>query len=282
MLKFSVSLLAGAAMVAAFPPSIIKAPTEPVPDTVDFSVPQGNWMPSRTSPDVPSAANVKLAARATGEKVSNSNVARFDNSNIQDGVGDGVDSYTLYLGSGSTSAGWPDKSRWVSFENMFNKYKPQMFAACGNQDSRIPNTDGPEVGAIWDGIQMTSAATGVDHRFVLAILMQESHGCVRVNTTTGGVRNPGLMQDHNGVGSCNDNHTVQKPCPSATIYQMIREGTAGTSSGDGLANCINESGHGDVSDFYRGARIYNSGSVSSTGNLQSNIATHCYASDIAK
>lgn len=132
-------------MVAAFPPSIIKAPTEPVPDTVDFSVPQGNWMPSRTSPDVPSAANVKLAARATGEKVSNGNIALFDSSNILDGVGDGVDSYTLYLGSGSTSAGWPDKSRWVSFENMFNNYKPQMFAACGNQDGRIPNTDGPEV-----------------------------------------------------------------------------------------------------------------------------------------
>jgi hypothetical protein len=41
---------------------------------------------------------------------------------------------------------------------------------------------------------MTSTATGVDHRFVLAVLMQESHGCVRVNVTSGGVRNPGLMQ----------------------------------------------------------------------------------------
>lgn len=102
-------------------------------------------MPSRTSPDVPSAANVKLASRATGETVKNGNVARFDNTNIQDGVGDGVDSYKLYLGSGSTSAGWPDQKNWVSFENMFNNYKPQMFAACGNQDGRIPNTDGPEV-----------------------------------------------------------------------------------------------------------------------------------------
>lgn len=128
---------------------------------------------------------------------------------------------------------------------------------------------------------MAAAATGVDHRLILAIIMQESHGCVRVQTTNGGVRNPGLMQDHNGAATCNDNGRVQNPCPSATIYQMISEGTAGTNSGDGLANCVNQSGRSDVSAFYRAARIYNSGSISSTGQLQNGIATHCYASDIA-
>lgn len=112
--------------------------------------------------------------------------------------------------------------------------------------------------------------------------MQESHGCVRVNTTNLGVRNPGIMQNHNGRGSCNDNKKVTKPCPTATIHEMIKEGTAGTSSGDGLAHCINQSGQGDVSDYYRAVRLYNSGLLSQTGNLQSSIATHCYASDIAK
>lgn len=112
--------------------------------------------------------------------------------------------------------------------------------------------------------------------------MQESNGCVRVPTTNYGVRNPGLMQDHNGGASCNDGGYVGNPCPSDTIYKMISEGTAGTNDGDGLANCINEAGTGDVSAFYRAARIYNSGSISSTGQLQNGIATHCYASDIAK
>jgi hypothetical protein len=112
--------------------------------------------------------------------------------------------------------------------------------------------------------------------------MQESHGCVRAPTTYGGVRNPGLMQDHNGEATCNDNGYVQNPCPSATIYKMISEGTAGTTSGDGLANCLNKAGRSDVAAFYRAARIYNSGSISSTGQLQNGIATHCYASDIAK
>lgn len=128
---------------------------------------------------------------------------------------------------------------------------------------------------------MAAAATGVDHRLILAVIMQESHGCVRAPSTNLGVRNPGLMQDHDGAATCNEHHNVQNPCPSATIYQMISEGTAGTDSGDGLANCINESGTNDVSAFYRAARIYNSGSISSTGQLQNGIATHCYSSDIA-
>jgi hypothetical protein len=136
--------------------------------------------------------------------------------------------------------------------------------------------------AIYDGIQMAADASGVDHRLILAIIMQESHGCVRVNTTNLGVRNPGIMQNHNGKAYCNDNKKLTTPCPAATIHEMIREGTSGTSSGDGLAHCINLSGNGDVSDYYRAARIYNSGSISKTGNLESNIATHCYASDVAK
>lgn len=33
--------------------------------------------------------------------------------------------------------------------------------------------------------------------------------------------------------------------------------------------------------FYIASRLYNSGSVASSNNLQDGIATHCYASDIA-
>lgn len=51
-----------------------------------------------------------------------------------------------------------------------------------------------------------------------------------VLTAFKGVRNPGLMQSHNGSGSC----AGVNPCPWSSILQMIRDGTAGTSSGDGL------------------------------------------------
>lgn len=112
--------------------------------------------------------------------------------------------------------------------------------------------------------------------------MQESGGCVRVRTTYNPVRNPGLMQDHDGQATCNENGNKQNPCPSSTIYKMISEGTAGTAAGEGLAQVLNRAGRSDVSAFYRAARMYNSGDVSRTGALQDGYATHCYASDIAK
>ena len=120
----------------------------------------------------------------------------------------------------------------------------------------------------------------MDHRFILAVIIQESGGCVRAPTTNYGVRNPGLMQDHNGAATCNENG-VQNPCPTGVITSMIRDGTAGTPSGDGLAQCINQAGTSADQAFYKAARIYNSGSIDGSTRLECGIATHCYASDIA-
>ena len=138
-----------------------------------------------------------------------------------------------------------------------------------------------EVATIRDSIETVAGETLVDHRFILAVVVQESGGCVRAPTTNYGVRNPGLMQDHDGQGTCNDNDSVQDPCPDDTITQMIREGTGGTASGDGLAQGINQAGATDVSAFYKAARIYNAGSLSPSGDLGAPGATRCYASDIA-
>jgi hypothetical protein len=89
------------------------------------------------------------------------------------------------------------------------------------------------------------------------------------------------MQDHNGGYTCNDNGVVQTPCPWDSIHGMISEGARGTDNGDGLADCINQSGKWTDADFYRAARIYNSGSIAADARLEHGIATHCYASDIA-
>ena len=243
--------------------------------------------------------------RATGGQVSNGAIA-VSAINNTDGVGAGADSYTQYCGDGSD---FPSASSWVSFENMyetcrrhlavaetigqarrpladsdprrFNDNKQIMFSSCSQYSQA--NDDGPEVGSIYDAIQEVAEETKVDHRFILAIILQESGGCVRVPTSNFGVRNPGLMQDHNGDATCNSDITgvVQNPCPQDVISGMVREGTAGTDDGDGLAQCINESGKGDVSAFYIAARLYNSGSVDDSGDLCKGIATHCYSSDIA-
>jgi len=135
-----------------------------------------------------------------------------------------------------------------------------MFSSCSNQFGVLDDS-GPEVGAIWDAIQQVSKETLIDHRFILAVIMQESSGCVRAPTSNYGVRNPGLMQDHNGWFTCNDGGSIMTPCPDDFITGMIREGSAGTDDGDGLAQVINQAGDQSVKAFYKAARLYNSGSI---------------------
>lgn len=42
-------------------------------------------------------------------------IARFDNDNINDGVGKGKDEYHVYKGNGDN---FPQRSQWVSFVDM--------------------------------------------------------------------------------------------------------------------------------------------------------------------
>ena len=162
---------------------------------------------------------------------------------------------------------------------MFANNIPILNVSCAQWS--VPNNSPQEIEDIQNGIQQIADETGVDPRYILAILLQESLGCVRVPTTNGGVTNPGLMQSHDGSGSCNSNGNVQTPCPNDEIIQMIRDGVIGTSSGDGLVQCLAAAGTSDVSKYYRAARIYNSGSIAPSGDLGAGVATHCYASDIA-
>ncbi|WPH00662.1 Hypothetical protein R9X50_00349200 [Acrodontium crateriforme] len=93
-----------------------------------------------------------------------------------------------------------------------------------------------------------------------------------------------LMQDHNGSGTCNDNGHVQNPCPSSEIHQMIQDGVAGTSRGDGLKQTIQEAKNHPTTgaqNFYAAARIYNSGSATYSNLDDGRGSTPCYASDVA-
>ncbi|KAH8700984.1 hypothetical protein BGW36DRAFT_425783 [Talaromyces proteolyticus] len=187
--------------------------------------------------------------------------------------------YTVFGGNGEVSDGWPAINDWISsFDEMFSNNKEVLSSSCAQWN--VPNNSDDEISALSDSIQSVAKSTGVDARFILAIVMQESNGCVRAPTTNYGVINPGLMQSHDGTGSCN-NGGVLSPCPSSQITQMITDGTAGTSSGDGLKQLLAQAGADDVTKYYKAARLYNSGSIASGGNLGQGIATHCYVSDVA-
>ena len=91
-----------------------------------------------------------------------------------------------------------------------------------------------EVGFIKAAIEQVGPDSGID---------------VRVGTTNNGVGNPGIMQFHAGVAS--------KPRdPQGSIIQMVRDGTKGISSGDGLKQL-----YAQYNNYYEAYRAYNSGSV---------------------
>ncbi|CAG8098457.1 unnamed protein product [Penicillium salamii] len=181
--------------------------------------------------------------------------------------------YALMGGNGETSDGWPSMTQWKAFDTLWGLNQILISASCDNTEQ--------ETADIKDSIQSIAKETGVDERFILAIVMQESKGCVRVHSTNNGVQNTGLMQSHAGKGSCNDGTSKTSPCPASTIRLMINDGTAGTDAGDGLKQCYEAQTGEDATKYYRAARTYNSGSVDSSGNLGQGGATHCYASDIA-
>lgn len=122
-----------------------------------------------------------------------------------------------------------------------------LLISCAQFDA--PNNSPEEIQDIYNGVVQVSGETGVDPRFIFAIIMQESTGCVRAPTTNGGVMNPGLMQDHNGTASCNTAGVLTTPCPQDTITQMIRDGTAGTPYGDGLEQLLKQTGVSDVQEY---------------------------------
>ncbi|KAG6003536.1 hypothetical protein E4U43_000902 [Claviceps pusilla] len=229
----------------------------------------------------PTPGRSTLERRERGERVRLEEAATYEAYNITDGAGDGVDKYTMYWGTGTTSEGWPDKSAWVSFENMFENNREQMYKSCREEHPPQRDNTESELMAVYDGIQRAAMASGVDHRFILAIMMEESRGCVRSPTVDYGARRPGLMQDHNGHATCNEKGVVQYPCPADMIDEMILEAVSGTRTGEGLAGCLNQVATGDVSDFYKAARVYNSGFISPTLQLKDGPKRHCYASNIA-
>ena len=74
-----------------------------------------------------------------------------------------------------------------------------------------PNTE-TEVAVIKSSIEVAASASGLDHRFILAVMMQESSGCVRIPTSyspTEGIRNPGLFQGANGDHTCKDRKSTR-------------------------------------------------------------------------
>ena len=234
--------------------------------------------PSSYAPPASSAAPATTSAPAPASYSAPAAPSSSAASGSSGGSGLG-NVYKMYSGDGSPSQGWPSQDQWASFDDLFAQNKPLIMESCSQWG--VPNNSEKETTYLKDAITSVSASASIDPRFTLAIVMQESKGCVRVITTSNSVTNPGLMQSYEGSGSCNRNGVVQTPCPQSQIIQMIQDGVNGTPN-NGLADDMKQTtGSSSCQNYYETARIYNSGSLPSNGNLVSDGATNCYCSDVA-
>lgn len=167
------------------------------------------------------------------------------------------------------SGNFPGPDKWISWEAMA-EHNAQVMNTTGNSAQ--------ETQWVLDAVVTVSGELGIDRRCILAVIMQESHGKVRVNSTTSpgaGVNNTGIMQAHNGA-------SFDEADPQGSILRMVRDGAGGVpgpAGGDGYKQLLERYGN----DFYVAARGYNSGDLginhqdlSSGGG-----ATNAYCSDIA-
>ncbi|KAI7787541.1 scp-like extracellular protein [Diaporthe eres] len=145
------------------------------------------------------------------------------------------------------SSNFPGPDKWVSWETM-SAHNAQVMNTTGNS--------GQETQWVLDAVVTVSGELNIDRRCILAVIMQESHGKVRVNNTTSpgaGVNNTGIMQAHNGA-------SFNEGDPQGSILRMVRDGAGGVpgpTGGDGYRQLLDRYGN----DFYVAARGYNSGDL---------------------
>ncbi|TVY71427.1 hypothetical protein LSUE1_G006464 [Lachnellula suecica] len=230
-----------------------------------------------------------------------------NNQNTTDGIGAGKDVYNCYSGSFQD---FPAKSKWISFTDMWNNAQSALKESCSNIESTGPGDSAAQITDILSSIQQVADTSLADHRFIFATIMQESSGCVNVETSknpdptqpdnpsfaattaftsTQPVSDPkefcslefltdnghrGLMQS--AGGSSFVGNSASAAAQAASITQMIIDGTQGTAKGDGLVQCINQYGN-----IYEAARCYNSGTVDPSDLNNGEGATSSYVNDIA-
>ena len=172
------------------------------------------------------------------------------------GGSNGGGGYVNYSGPASK---FPARDEWASYEFLWKQNSALM---------KFHNSES-EIADIKSSIETVARESGVDVRAILCIIVQESGGNVRVGSTNNGIHNPGLMQSHNGV-------SFNPSDPKGSILQMVKDGTEGTKSGDGLKQCLERYGN-----YYECFRTYNSGSVDKNDLNDPVGATASYVRDAA-
>lgn len=194
-----------------------------------------------------------------------------------------VDEFTFFKGNGTKQANWPTSSNWSNFDDLWEANLPLIRTACTINNAGPDNSE-EEIALLKKNLLSITLESDidVDQRVALALMMQESQGCVRMPTTGTNIKRPGLFQSPNGAGTC----AGLDSCSESMIVQMIRDGLAGTPDDPGFASLITKAGT-DLGQFgelavYGGSRLYNSGSVNPKDmNDNRGVGSKCYCVEVA-
>ena len=123
------------------------------------------------------------------------------------GYGASHHNYTCYAGPWRS---FPPPAKWISFNYLWQFQVNNALRPIGDNEA--------EIQAIYNGIVQVSRDARVDARVILAVIIQESTGNVRVGCTNNGVENCGLMQSHDPLNKSYDPANYQD-----SITQMVCE-----------------------------------------------------------
>lgn len=200
--------------------------------------------------------------------------AWYDPYTSKSGAPAPADPASVYTCVGPNMYDYPKKSEWISFEDMWTINAPQI---------KKKNQVGDYNQHIKAAIEDISTKSKIDARLILALIMQESWGEVKVGCTPG-VAACGLMQFIGGSG-------FQASDPAGSIHQMISDAVYGVQGKPGFLHRF-RGGSPDLSwtdsvywgNPYAAVRQYNGGLITSPElNVpqEGNEITQTYANDIA-
>ncbi|PVH93081.1 carbohydrate-binding module family 50 protein [Periconia macrospinosa] len=89
--------------------------------------------------------------------------------------------YQVFQGDGSLTQGWPDRSKWLSYEDLWTRNLYVLNSSC-SPTYGVDNSPN-ELQAIKESLPEAAEYAGVPPSLFLVMMMQESDGCVRVGTT---------------------------------------------------------------------------------------------------
>ena len=87
--------------------------------------------------------------------------------------------YETYLGNGEPSQGWPAQSSWITFDKLWTaNINAGILGASCTSAFKVKNNSPQDNANIKSALLAEAKSTGIDARFILSIMNQESLGCV--------------------------------------------------------------------------------------------------------